>query len=57
MLGLLTDFDDKQRMAYDNELLIKMLEEPSRLIKYKQFKLAITVLDYGNNESELQYIN
>lgn len=24
---------------------------------YKQFKLAVSVLDYGNNESELQYVN
>lgn len=41
LLGLLTDFDDKQRKAYDNELLIQMLEDPSRLIKYKQFKLSV----------------
>lgn len=41
LLGLLTEFDDKERKAYDNELLIQMLEQPSRLIKYKEYKLSV----------------
>lgn len=40
LLGLATDFTDTQRKAYNNDLLMGMLDDPSRLVKYKDFKLA-----------------
>ena len=41
LLGLATDFTDQQRKAYDNDLLMPMLDEPERLTKYKTFKLSV----------------
>lgn len=58
LLGILTPFSDKERTAYDNDILVSMLEEPSRLLKYKAFKLE-AIKEHFNDEIALfeEYIN
>jgi hypothetical protein len=41
LLGITTDYSDKERKAYDNNLLIKLLDQPERLINYKKLKVSI----------------
>lgn len=41
LMGLATNYSDLQRKAYDNESLKIIVNEPSRLEKYKTFKLSI----------------
>ena len=41
LLGLATDLSDHQRKAYNNDLLVQTMDEPERLLKYKDFKLAV----------------
>jgi hypothetical protein len=44
LMGITTNYSDAQRKAYDNEVLMKAIEEDfSRLIKYRQFKLNVIV--------------
>lgn len=49
LLGLATDFSDKERKAYQNELLIPMLDDPERLIKYKKFKLEVIKTKFADD--------
>jgi len=48
LLGLATDFTDQQRKAYDNDLLMLMLDEPERLNKYKTFKLSVIKTQFAD---------
>ena len=41
LLGLATNLSDQQRKAYDNDLLIQTMDQPERLLKYKDFKLSV----------------
>ena len=41
LLGLATDLTDLQRKAYDNNLLVQTMDDPKRLLKYKDFKLSV----------------
>lgn len=41
LLGLATEFNDTQRKAYNNDLLMDTLDQPDRLIKYKSFKVSV----------------
>ena len=41
LLGLATNLSDQQRKAYDNDLLIQTMDQPERLLKYKEFKLSV----------------
>jgi hypothetical protein len=40
-LGLATNYSETDRKAYNNTLLVSLLNEPSRLEKYKEFKLKV----------------
>jgi len=41
MLGLGTQFSEKEKLAYDNEAVIQFLDMPFRLTNYKSFKLEL----------------
>lgn len=58
LLGILTPFSDKERTAYDNEILVSMLEEPTRLLKYKAFKLQALEKHFNEDIATFkEYIN
>lgn len=63
---LVYGFDPSDKMANNQnaKYIYKILNAQQNTLQltiseelYKQFRLAVSVLDYGNNESELQYIN
>lgn len=58
LLGLGTNYTDKQRKAYDNNLLIEILDNPSRLEGYQKFKMSI-INEHCKDELLLyeEYIN
>lgn len=41
LLGLATNLSDHERKAYNNDLLVQTMDEPERLLKYKDFKLSV----------------
>lgn len=41
LFGLATNLSDHQRTVYNNDLLVQIMDEPERLIKYKEFKLSV----------------
>lgn len=41
LLGLATNLSDTERKAYNNDLLVQTMDDPQRLVKYKDFKLSV----------------
>lgn len=41
LLGSTTDYSDTERKAYNNDLLVALLDQPERLEKYRNLKLSI----------------
>lgn len=49
LLGLATDFSDVERKAYNNDLLIATMDDPARLIKYKDYKLSVITKNFADD--------
>jgi hypothetical protein len=41
LMGLATNYTDAERKAYDNDVISQLINEPSRLLKYKEYKLSV----------------
>lgn len=41
LFGLITDYSDKERTAFNDENIIGLLEEPDRIAGYQKFRLGL----------------
>ena len=41
LLGVITNYSDIERKAYNNDLLIGLLENPVRITKYQNYKIKL----------------
>ncbi len=41
LMGLATDYSDKERMAYDNNVVSALSGNKERFIKYREYKLSV----------------
>ena len=48
LLGLGTNLSDTERKAYNNELLVAMLDNPQRIVKYKDFKVGVIKTQFAD---------
>lgn len=54
LMGLATDYTDAERKAYDNDVISQLINEPSRLLKYKEYKLSVIK---ARSKDELELFN
>lgn len=41
LMGLAAHYSDKERTVYNNDIFIKLSEDPTRLVKYREFKRTV----------------